>query len=151
MSNNVVRSCKQFVVAALIALGQFIAGPCAKASALAPVTGTYEVMQRTAAGAQEHVRLRIHLVNQGSTSLSIQRMTLWNFSRPDRGATRPCAVTLRARGSAVVTLDFAVRRMDYERWQQGAQPRLIVQTAGTRNRGSKAVVDLDRISAQEVK
>jgi hypothetical protein len=148
MSCNIVRVCKCcFVVAALFALGvQF-----APASNAPLVSGSYEVMQNTALGSQAQIRMRIHLVNHGPSDLSIQRMTLWDFSHPDKGGSHACAVALRAHASAETTQEFTIRRSDYQLWQRGFRPRLVLQMAGPGSTKSKAVVRLDRISGQEVK
>jgi hypothetical protein len=72
--------CKwRFVVAALFALGQF-----ALASNAPLISGSYEAVQKANLGSQAQDRIRVHLVNHGPNNLSIKRMTLWDFSHPDR-------------------------------------------------------------------
>jgi len=145
MSYNILRVCKWcLVVAALFVLGvQF-----APASNALLVSGSYEVMQSTDLGSQAQIRMRIHLVNHGPYNLSIQRMTLRDFSYPDKGGSHACAVALRAHASAETTQEFTIQRPEYQSWQKGQRPRLVLQMEGPRNTKSKAVVRLDRISGR---
>jgi hypothetical protein len=157
MSHKILQCCRQFAIAALIALcgfasSPFAAGQVAAATSranAAQISATYEVQQRTSLGAQEQIRMRIHLVNHGSSSWSVKRMTLWDFSRPERGATRTTAIALASHASADTIQEFTVRSADYQLWQQGTPPRLMLQVVGARNTASKTVVRLDR-AAQEV-
>jgi hypothetical protein len=148
MSYRILRVCKwRLVVAALFALVvQF-----APASNAPLVSGSYEVVQNTDLGSQAQIRMRIHLVNHGPNDLSIQRMTLWDFSHPDRGGSHACAVTLHAHASAETTQEFTIRRPEYELWQRGLRPRLVLQMGGPGSTKSTAVVRLDRVSGQEAK
>jgi len=149
---NIVRVSKwRLVVAALFVLGvQF-----ALASNVPLVSGSYEVLQDTTLGSQSQIRMRIHLVNHGPSNLSIQRMTLRDFSHPAKGGTRACAITLRAHASAETTQEFTIERPEYQMWQRGLRPRLVLQMEGPANAPgttkSKTVVRLDRTSGQEAK
>jgi len=134
------------VVAALFALAQF-----ASASNAPMVSGTYQVMQKTNLGSQTQVRMRIHLVNHGPKNLAIQRVTLWDFSHPDKGGTHSCALTLRAHASADTTQEFVIRRAEFESWRRGLRPRLVLEMAAPARTKSTAVVRLDRIAGQEAK
>ena len=134
------------VVAALFALAQF-----ASAGNAPTVSGTYQVMQKTNLGSQTQVRMRIHLVNHGPKNLAIQRMTLWDFSHPDKGGTHVCALTLRAHASADTTQEFTIRRPEFESWRKGLRPRLVLGMAAPARTKSTAVVRLDRIAGQEAK
>jgi len=152
MIYNIVRVSKwRLVATALFALGvQF-----ALASNAPLVSGSYEVVQDTTLGSQSQIRMRIHLVNHGPSDLSIQTMTLWDFSHPAKGGTRACAVSLPAHGSADTTQEFTMERPEYQLWQRGLRPRLVLQMEGPGNAPgrtkSKTVVRLDRTSGQEAK
>ena len=147
VSYKILRIRKRWLgVVALLALGQF-----APASNTPLVSGSYEVVQNTDLGSQAQIRMRIHLVNHGPTNLSIQRMTLWDFSHPDRGGTHASAVTLQAHASAETTQEFTIRRSEYELWRRGLRPRLVLEMTAPGNTKSTAVVRLDRISGQEAK
>lgn len=152
MSCNIVRFCRRcLIVAALLSIGiQF-----ATASNAPVVSGSYSIVQNRALGTQVQIRVRIHLMNNGPSDLSVQRMTLWDFSHPDKGGSRACAFTLRAHASADTTQEFIVPRSDYQRWQQGFRPRFVLDVAGPTNAlarqapKSTVVVRLDRSSGRE--
>jgi len=148
MSYNILRACKRrLLVAMLLTLGI----PFATAGNAPLVSGSYEVLQSKYLGSQAQIRIRIHLVNHGPSDLSIQRMTLWDFSHPDKGGTNAYAVALRAHASAETTQEFTIRRADYQLWQKGLRPRFVLQMGGKDSSKSTAVVRLDRISGQEAK
>ncbi len=154
MSSNILRFGRGcLTVAALFSVGiQFAAGSNAPL-----VSGSYSVMQNKAHGSQVQIRIRIriHLTNHGPSDLSIQRMTLWDFSHPDQGGSRACALTLRAHAAADTTQEFIVSRSDYQQWQKGFRPRFVLEMAGPGNAAGKSaakstvVVRLDRSSGQE--
>lgn len=135
------------MVAALFAIGI----PFALANNGPLVSGSYEVVRQTTVGSQAEIQMRIQLVNHGTSDLSIQRMTLWDFSHHEKGGSRACAVTLRAHSSAETTQEFTLSQSDYQLWKKGFRPRFVLQMAGPANTKCKAVVRLDRISGQEAK
>jgi len=148
MSYNIPRLCKWFfAVAALLVL----AAQFASASSTPLITGSYQVVQDRDHGSQAQIRIRINLVNHGSSDLSIQKMTLWDFSHPDKGGSHPCAVMLHAHASAETTQEFTIQRSEYQLWQRGMRPRFVLRMDGPGSTKSTAVVRLDRISGQEAK
>jgi len=154
MSYNIIRGCRLwFVVAALFSQGV----QSALAGDLPLVSGSYEVVETTSLGSQTQIRMRIHLENHGPSDLSIQRVTLWDFSHPEKGGTRACAVALRAHASAETTQQFTIPRSEYQLWQRGLRPRFVLQMSGAGSTAGRAmpksttVVRLDRISGQETK
>ena len=100
---------------------------------------------------QSHIQLRIHLVNHGPSDLAIERVTLWDFSHADKGGTSACTLALHANASADTTLQFTIRRSDYELWHRGFRPRLVLEMAGPGRTKNKTVVRLDRTPGQEAK
>lgn len=145
--DNLQRKKWALVMAALFALSV----PVALASDALIISGSYQVLKSRNIGSQALLQLQIHLVNRGTSDFSIQRMTLWDFSHADKGGTRACAVALRAHASADTTQEFSIRRSDYQLWQKGFRPRLVLQIAGPGRTKSKAAVRLDRISGPEAK
>jgi hypothetical protein len=135
------------VTVALLALGA--QGALANDAPL--VSGSYQVVESRDLGSQSQIQVRIHLLNHGSTDFSIQRMTLWDLSHADKGGTSACAVALRAHASAETTQQFTIRRADYQSWQRGFRPRLVLQFAGPGRSKSRTVVRLVRISGKEAK
>ncbi|HKN17168.1 MAG TPA: hypothetical protein VJX47_09515 [Candidatus Sulfotelmatobacter sp.] len=148
MNYNNLRFCKwRLVMLALFALG--VQSALAKNAPL--VSGSYQVVESKDLGSESQIQIRIHLVNHGSSDFSIQRMTLWDLSHADKGGTSACTVALRAHASAETTQQFTIRRSDYQSWQRGFRPRLVLQMAGPGRAKSKTVVRLDRVSGREAK
>jgi len=152
MGYNNLRFGKWLLVVALFVLGvQF-----ALAGNAPLVSGSYKVVRNTSRGSFAQVRMRIHLVNHGPSDLSIRRITLWDFSHPASGGSKPCTLILHANGSADAVEEFTIGRADYHRWQRGARPRFVLEVdnpVGAERRAPKAttVVRLEPISAQEAK
>ncbi len=145
--NNLRFSKWQLVILALFALSV----QSALANDVPLVSGSYQVVQSRNFGSESQVQVRIHLVNHGSSDFTIQRMTLWDLSHADKGGTSACAVALRAHASAVTIQQFTIRRSDYQSWQKGFQPRLVLQIAGPGRTKNRTVVRLDRISGKGAK
>src|SRR5208282_779527 len=142
--NNLCFSKWPLVITALFVLSV----PFALASSTPLVSGSYEVLNASNVGSASQIQVRIHLVNHGSSDLSIQRMTLRDFSHADKGGTTACAVSLRAHAAVETTQQFAIRRSDYQMWKKGYRPRLILHIAGPGSAKGEAVVRLDRISGR---
>ena len=147
MSNRILYRCKLLlVVAALFAMCQFVT-----ASNSPLVSGSYEIVENRNLGSHAQIRMRLHLVNHGPKNLSIQRMSLWDFSHPEKGGSQACALMLHAHASAETTQEFTIRRPDYDSWRRGLRPRLVLEMAASGNAKSTAVVRLNRISGREAK
>jgi hypothetical protein len=154
MSGNIIRFCRRcLIVTALLPVGiQFAAG-----GNVPVVSGSYSVVQNKVLGGQVQIRVRIHLMNNGSSDLSVRRTTFWDFSHPEKGGSRSCELALRAHASVDTTQEFIVSRSDYRRWQEGFRPRFVIEMAGPSNTAARqalkstAVVRLDRSSGQEGK
>ena len=150
MNHNILRFGKlPLVMAALFSLGV----QSAPARNVPLVSGSYEVLQKTALGSQTQIRIRIHLVNHGPHELSIQRLTLWDSSHPEKGGSIACAVALPAHNSAETTQEFTIPQSEFQMWQRGLRPRFILQIGapGKTIPKSTTVVRLERISGQEAK
>ncbi len=102
-----------------------------------------EVLQNTDLGSQAQIRMRLHPVNHGPSDLSIQRMTLWDFSHPDKGGSHACAITLRAHASAETTQEFTVERPEYQLWQKGLRPRLVLRMGGPASTRGRTMSESD--------
>jgi|ERR1035438_972542 hypothetical protein len=120
-------------------------------SSASSVSGSYKVTQNTPLGSQTRLQMRIHLANHGSSDLSIDHITLWSLSHPDRGASRTSSLIIRAHGSIDTTQEFTIRRLDVQLWRRGLRPRLLLQTTGPSTSKSQTLVRLALISPQEVK
>lgn len=114
------------------------------------LSGSYQVIRKTDLGPQTHVRLRVRLTNPGQRDLHIQRITLWDFSHPTKGATQFCSIVLRSQTSTEATLEFDVPRAEYELWKRGARPRVVLEIATTEGRTTTEAVRLNLVSGGEV-
>lgn len=147
MSNRILyRSKLPLVVGALFVIGHF-----AVASNTPLVSGSYEIVQNRNLGSHAQIRMRVHLVNHGPNNLSIQRMSLWDFSHTEKGGSQACALTIHAHASAETTQEFTMRRPDYDSLQRGQRPRLVLEMTAPGSAKRTAVVRLDRISGREAK
>jgi hypothetical protein len=140
------------MIAALLPVGVQLAS----ASSAPVLSGSYSVVQSRALGNQMQIRVRMRLTNSGPSDLSIQRITLWNSSHPEKGGSHARAVTLRARSSADTMQEFTVSRSDYRQWQKGFRPRIVLEVAARTKPGrpatrSTAVVRLDHGAGQEAR
>jgi hypothetical protein len=152
MNNTIIRfSIRRLLTAVLFVLTPLVLAQFAAAISSPSVSGTYAVVQQTSLGAHEQIRLRIHLVNHAPAPLNIQRMTLWDFSPPEKGGTETCNITLGSNASADTTQEFTIRRADYLMWQKGARPRLMLQVSGPGKALHKMVIRLAPNSTQEVR
>ena len=132
----------------------FVLGAQLSQAASTPLfSGSYQVLKNKNddLGSHSQIQLRIRLVNHSPADVSVQRMTLWDSSHAEKGGTSACLVSLRAHSSAVTTQQFTIRRSDYQLWQKGFRPRLVLQLTGPGPSKSKVVVRLDRISGREAK
>jgi hypothetical protein len=141
-----IRKCNSLVVAGLLVFAiQF-----ANAGEAARVSGSYQVVGKAALGSQTRVQLQIHLTNHGQHDLHIQRLTLWDFSHPEKGGTQACAMVVHAGASADTTQAFTIPHAEYELWSRGTRPRLVVEVQSPGGRTTTQVVRLDRTSAGKV-
>ena len=120
------------------------------------VSGSYNVVRTKTLGTEVQIRLHIHLANSGASDLTIKRMTLWDFSHhADRGGSNIVTLTVPAHAAADTTQEFTILRSDYQAWQSGFRPRLVLEIAGPRDATGRptpkitAIVRLDRTSGGE--
>jgi hypothetical protein len=147
MSCKLLITCRWWlVVSVLFALPQF-----SSANNAPVISGAYQLVQNTNLGSQTQIRMRIHLMNHGSRNLSIQSVTLWDFSHPEKGGTHSCVLTLHAHASVETTQEFTIRRPEFESWKKGLRPRLVLEMTTPTHTKSTAVVRLDPIAGQEAR
>lgn len=142
MKCRILQKCSYLLVAA----GFFIFLIQAQASDASRVSGSYQVVDKTDLGARTRVQLHLHLTNHGQHDLHIQRLTLWDFSHPDKGGSQGCSIVVRAGASADTTQEFTVRRAEYELWSRGTRPRLVLEVQSAGGRTTTEAVRLDRAS-----
>ncbi len=103
---------------------------CANASNI-PVTGSYEVIEKTDLGSRTKILLRLYLTNHELGVLYLQRVFLWDFATPPSGGRRTSAIALPPGTSEETTQEFVVSRLQFDQWQRGLLPRVVLdlQTA----------------------
>jgi hypothetical protein len=131
----------------IVIVGLFLFLIQAQASELARVSGSYRVLENTALGSQTRVQLQIHLTNHEESDLHIQRLTLWDFSHPETGGRQAVSIVVRAGGSTNATQEFIIPRAEYELWNRGTRPRLVLEVQSQRGRTTTRVVRLQRDSS----
>lgn len=111
-----------------------LAVPFSQAGDASRLSGTYRVLEKTDVGSQTRVRIQLRLTNREARQLHIERFTLWDFSHPHQGGTRPCAVVLNAGASVETTQEFLIPHAEYELWARGTRPRLVVEVESSHGR-----------------
>ena len=124
MNSSFFFSCRTcLALAVLVAIGPQLT----RASDVTRLSGSYEVLAKADTGDKTTVRLQVHLTNQGSASLSIQRIALRDFSHHTRDQVRACALTIPAGSTAHSNQQFTVPRIEYEAWQRGNMPTVVLE------------------------
>lgn len=109
-------------------------------------SGSYELVHKSERGAHAQLTLRIHFTNQGSRTVSIQRLTIGDISSARNGASQACSVLLPAHGSAAIMQEFTVPRSEYVSWAHGNRPRLMLKVRSPGHPDTTEVVHLVRFS-----
>ncbi len=143
MNSRLFFSCRLWLALATCIV---FASQVSEARDLTQLSGTYEVIGKTDAGPNTSIRLRIHVTNQGAGSLSVQRIALRDFSHPVRDRVRASALTIPAGGTADSTQEFTLPRLEYDSWQHGNQPKLVLEIVKASGRRTTEVLTLTRIS-----
>ena len=122
----------------------------AHAGDASPLSGSYQLLQRTDIGSHARLRLQIQLTNSGLNDFRVERLMFWDSSHRDPRAAQACSVLVRARSSAVTVREFVLDRAQYESWKRGAQPRLLLELEMPGGHKSVSVVRLNRVSDRKV-
>ncbi len=118
----------------------------ARTSAAPELSGSYQVIAKTARGPQTRVRLQLHFANHTQRALRIQRLTLWDPPRADKGATKPVSLVVSGGASASTTQEFTVPCSEYRSWSHGGAPRVLLEVQTASGRTATESIRLDRIS-----
>jgi hypothetical protein len=113
-----------------------------QASGVTRLSGSYQVLAKADTGNKTTVRLRLHVTNQGSASLSILRIALRDFSHSTRDQVRACALTIPAGRTAESSQQFTVPRNEYEAWQRGNVPTVVLEVVTPSGRRTIEVLRL---------
>lgn len=113
----------------------------------AAISGSYQIVEKTDLGAQVKVVVRLHLTNHGQNPLSLKGVLLSDFAYPHTGGPRMSPVTLRAGSSQDVSQEFVIPRAEYEQWQKGLHPRVVLELQTTTGGKITQAVRLERTPA----
>ena len=92
-----------------------------------PISGSYEVIQKTDLGSQAKILVRFHLTNHGKSPLSVQELLLSDFGHPTSGGTVSPNVILSPGVSQEISQELVIPRLQFERWHSGLLPRVILE------------------------
>jgi len=129
----------------------FLLAGSAQAGDASHLSGSYQIVSMTNLGPCAQVRLQLNLVNRGAKDLEIQRIAVWDSSRPTAGPATPSAFLLRSGASGSTTSDFLIPTSDLRLWTRGAPLRLVVTVEDRDRRKTTEFIQLDRISAGKAK
>ncbi len=149
-----------FVIAPFIAAVMLLVAPgWAGTAASGGISGTYQVVGKTEAGAQTRVRLKVHLTNHGQRDVRVERMGLGDVTSsqgaPHKAKERASSVAIAAGGAADTTQEFTIPRSEFGTWRHGG-PRLLLEVDLPGGHKTTEAVRLvpdgeNRISGGEVK
>lgn len=112
-----------------------------------PISGTYEVIQKTDLGSQTKVVLRFHLTNHGQAPVVLQALSLSDFGYQPGRAPISTAITLPPGSSQAISQSLVIPRLQFDQWKMGAHPRLVVELQTTTGSRITQAIRLERIPA----
>ena len=96
-------------------------------AATVPISGSYEVIQKSGLGSQARVLVRFHLTNHGAGLLYLRRVLLSDFSHPPSGASLMQPIALPPGVTEETSREFSVPRLQLNQWQKGVLPRAVLE------------------------
>jgi hypothetical protein len=141
MNRKILHTCTRLMI--VVGVLVFVLG-VARATDSNFFTGSYEVVQKTDLGSQTQVRLQLHLTNRGQHDIHIQRLTVWDFSHPTKGGSRASSIIIHALTSVDTTQEFTIPRSEYELWNRGTRPRIVLEVQMPDGHKTAQVIRLDR-------
>lgn len=114
-----------------------------------PLSGSYEVIGKTNVGSQTKVLLRLHLTNQGLGPLVLQKIVLWDRPHLPTAGPGRLAITLNSGSTEETTQEFVVSRGQFEQWQRGLRPRIVLELRMPTGAMTTRAVRLDRIPVRK--
>jgi hypothetical protein len=110
-------------------LALILSGCCVSiASAANPaITGTYQVVQKTDLGSQVRVSVRFELTSHSRAPVSVVGIVISDFAHPAVGERQAPAITLSPGASTELTQQLVIPRSEFEQWQRGVRPRVLLR------------------------
>ena len=143
--NNWMTRCMPVLVMLLALMASFSQGANA---ATARLTGSYEVAGKSNLGPQVKVSLRLHfsVKNQEAGTLRLQKVILADFGHRPVGVASS-VIALRAGTSEKLAQEFVIPRAEFEEWQRGVRPRVVLEFETAAGARVTQAVRLERVSA----
>lgn len=110
-----------------------------------PITGAYEVIQKTDLGSQTEVVLRFHLTNHGQAAVQLQALSLSDFGHHSGKTPLVASITLPPGGSQVISQSFVIPRLQFDQWKMGSLPRVVVELQTSTGARITQAVRLERV------
>lgn len=124
MSNSrVFRLCAPALTLPLLLLST----PPARAQRGNEITASYQVTKSVARTSQLRVTVRFRLNNHADQGWSVAKVSLRCLLPCAAFAEEPTPLLLRAHETSEFTRTFTVSPEEYQRWQSGARPRLLLK------------------------
>lgn|SRR5208337_3230339 len=114
-----------------------------------PISGSYEVIEKTDLGSQTKITVRLHLTNHGQGLLYLQQVLLADFAHPSNGGPRTSSIALNPGTSEDATQEFVIPRSQFAEWQRGLRPRVLLQLQTATGARITQVIRLDRVPARK--
>lgn len=117
------------------------------ASAANPqITGSYQVVQKTDLGSQVKVLVRLELTSHGQASVSVVGFLISDFAHPAVGGRQTPAITLRPGASTELTQELVIPRTEFEQWQRGVRPRVLLKLQSSTGTTFTQVIRLSHVA-----
>lgn len=127
----------------MLLLSVFVAGT-ANAAGIS-ISGSYEIVDKTDLGSQVKVVVRLHLTNRDQTAVSCRGVLLSDFAYRHTGNSHTSPVTVRPGASQEILQEFVIPRSEYDQWQKGLRPRVILDLQTATGTNLTQAVRLERV------
>jgi hypothetical protein len=101
--------------------------PAARAQHGNEITASYQVTDSVARASQLRVTVRFRLSNHAGQGLSVTNVSLRCMFPCSASAEELAPLLLRAHDSSDFTRTFTVSPQEFQQWQKGARPRLLLR------------------------
>ena len=115
----------------------------------APISGSYEVIQKTDLGTQTKILVRFHLTNRSQSSLYVQEVLLSDFGHLPIGGPLTPSITLQPGTSEETLQEFVIPRLQFDQWQRGARPRAVLELETTAGAKITQAIRLEPVPAKK--
>jgi hypothetical protein len=111
------------------------------------ISASYSVVQKTDLGSRIRVAFTLKLVNHGNEALTVEAIS-FGSRHAAAGANRP-VVLLAPLADETVALEFAVPKVQYERWRKDARRRLLFRINTPDGKACAELITMRRIPGGE--